>query len=143
MSRIGETFSKLQLQDKTALIPFITAGDPQPEYTVPLMHELVTAGASIIELGVPFSDPMADGPVIQAAQGKGALVVAGDKLLIMSSRGDYVVAEATPEEFRELRRETIMWGGVYWTTPVLCGGLAYCRNSMGDLVCIDHRSGTK
>ncbi len=67
MSRISETFSALQGQDKKALIPFITAGDPQPEFTVPLMHELVAAGASIIELGVPFSDPMADGPVIQAA----------------------------------------------------------------------------
>ena len=67
MSRIKDTFNELQQQDKKALIPFITAGDPQPEFTVPLMHELVAAGATIIELGVPFSDPMADGPVIQAA----------------------------------------------------------------------------
>ena len=67
MSRIGDTFRQLKQQQKKALIPFITAGDPKPEYTVPLMHELVSAGASIIELGVPFSDPMADGPVIQAA----------------------------------------------------------------------------
>ncbi len=67
MSRIQATFNQLKTLQKKALIPFITAGDPQPEFTVSLMHEMVSAGASIIELGVPFSDPMADGPVIQAA----------------------------------------------------------------------------
>lgn len=65
MSRIKQTFE--QLNQQKALIPFVTAGDPQPDYTVPLMHEMVASGATIIELGVPFSDPMADGPVIQAA----------------------------------------------------------------------------
>lgn len=67
MSRLQSTFERLASESRQALIPFITAGDPQPDFTVPLMHELVKAGASIIELGVPFSDPMADGPVIQAA----------------------------------------------------------------------------
>jgi len=67
MSRIGERFSQLKAVGKKALIPFITAGDPMPEITVDLMHDLVSAGADIIELGVPFSDPMADGPVIQRA----------------------------------------------------------------------------
>ena len=67
MSRISNTFVQLKQQGKQALIPFVTAGDPNPDFTVPLMHEMVAAGASIIELGVPFSDPMADGPVIQAA----------------------------------------------------------------------------
>ena len=67
MSRIQNTFKQLKKQNKQALIPFVTAGDPQPDFTVPLMHEMVSAGASIIELGVPFSDPMADGPVIQEA----------------------------------------------------------------------------
>ncbi len=67
MSLIADTFKALKQQHKKALIPFITAGDPQPDFTVPLMHQLVSAGADIIELGVPFSDPMADGPVIQAA----------------------------------------------------------------------------
>lgn len=65
MSRIQATFSKLQAQHKKALIPFVTAGDPNPAMTVPIMHALVAAGADIIELGVPFSDPMADGPTIQ------------------------------------------------------------------------------
>lgn len=67
MSRIAETFSRLRSEGKRALIPFITAGDPIPDITVDLMHDLVAAGGDIIELGVPFSDPMADGPVIQRA----------------------------------------------------------------------------
>lgn len=67
MSRIQNTMAELARQNKKGLIPFITAGDPAPELTVPLMHALVAGGADIIELGVPFSDPMADGPVIQRA----------------------------------------------------------------------------
>jgi len=67
MSRIPQTFNSLQTRGAKALIPFITAGDPNPAATLPLLHELVGAGADIIELGVPFSDPMADGPVIQRA----------------------------------------------------------------------------
>ena len=67
MSRIAARFEALRKQGRKALIPYITAGDPQPPVTVPLMHALVQAGADILELGVPFSDPMADGPVIQAA----------------------------------------------------------------------------
>lgn len=67
MSRIETTFAELKTNQRTALIPFITAGDPQPSVTVNLMHDMVKAGANILELGVPFSDPMAEGPVIQAA----------------------------------------------------------------------------
>jgi tryptophan synthase alpha chain len=65
MSRISATFDSLRNQGRKALIPFITAGDPDPKLTVPLMHALAGAGCDVIELGVPFSDPMADGPVIQ------------------------------------------------------------------------------
>ena len=67
MSRIKTVFATLKQQGKTALIPYITAGDPHPKFTVSLMHTLVEHGANMIELGVPFSDPMADGPVIQRA----------------------------------------------------------------------------
>jgi tryptophan synthase alpha chain len=67
MSRIAHCFETLKADNKKALIPYITAGDPDPGDTVPLAHALVKAGASIVELGVPFSDPMADGPVIQRA----------------------------------------------------------------------------
>jgi len=67
MSRIQATFSALSKQGRKGLIPFITAGDPDLGLTLQLMHALVKGGADIIELGVPFSDPMADGPVIQRA----------------------------------------------------------------------------
>lgn len=67
MSRIQQTLDNLKKQNRKGLIPFITAGFPEPELTVPLMHALVEGGADIIELGIPFSDPMADGPVIQHA----------------------------------------------------------------------------
>ena len=67
MSKIQARFARLQAEGRKALIPFITAGDPSPQATLPLMRALVDGGADIIELGVPFSDPMADGPTIQRA----------------------------------------------------------------------------
>lgn len=67
MSRIAEKFQALKQQGRRGLIPYIAAGDPEPWITIPLMHALVKSGADILELGVPFSDPMADGPVIQRA----------------------------------------------------------------------------
>lgn len=67
MSRIQGRFEALAAAKRKALIPYIAAGDPHPSLTVPLMRALVEAGADILELGVPFSDPMADGPVIQRA----------------------------------------------------------------------------
>jgi tryptophan synthase alpha chain len=65
LSRIAATFEKLRTARRAALIPFVTAGDPAPEHALPIMHALVAGGADVIELGVPFSDPMADGPAIQ------------------------------------------------------------------------------
>lgn len=67
MSRIAATFAAARAAGRKALIPYICAGDPDPSLTVPLMHELAARGCDVIELGVPFSDPMADGPVIQRA----------------------------------------------------------------------------
>ncbi len=67
MSRIQAKFEALRAARKKALIPYITAGDPSPALTVPLLHALASAGCDILEIGVPFSDPMADGPAIQRA----------------------------------------------------------------------------
>ena len=67
MSRIDRRFAALKAAGRTGLIPFVTAGDPSPGHMVAMMHALVESGADLIELGVPFSDPMADGPVIQHA----------------------------------------------------------------------------
>ena len=67
MSRLAGKFAELKAKNRKALIPFVTMGDPNPEFSVPLLHAMVAAGADILELGVPFSDPMSDGPVIQRA----------------------------------------------------------------------------
>jgi tryptophan synthase alpha chain len=110
MSRIQSTFEKLKQQQRKALIPFFTAGDPSPLFTVPLMHALVEAGADIIELGVPFSDPMADGPTIQRASER-ALKHG------ISLRGVLVIVE----EFR--KQDT--------TTPVVLMGYGNPIEAMG------------
>ncbi len=66
-NRLSDCFAKLKQSGRKALIPYVTAGDSNPSITVPLMHRMVESGVDIIELGVPFSDPMADGPTIQLA----------------------------------------------------------------------------
>src|SRR6476659_9477028 len=73
-SRLDQTFARLKEQGRKALIPYVTCGDPDPEQTVALMLAMAEAGSDVIELGVPFSDPMADGPVIQKA-GEAALAL--------------------------------------------------------------------
>lgn len=73
MSRIASRLKDLKERGRKALIPYIVAGDPGPDVTVPVMHAMVAAGADILELGVPFSDPMAEGPVIQLAHERALL----------------------------------------------------------------------
>ena len=103
MSRIDTTLAALKAQNRKALIPFITAGFPYADITAELMHGMVAAGADVIELGVPFSDPSADGPVIQKA---------GDKALAFGIGLTQVLAMV--REFRT--RNT--------TTPVVLMGYA-------------------
>jgi tryptophan synthase alpha chain len=93
MSRIATTFAALKAQGRKALIPFVMAGFPFADITPELMHAMVAGGADVIELGVPFSDPSADGPVIQKA---------GDKALALgigtgagAGDGARVFAQAT------------------------------------------------
>jgi tryptophan synthase alpha chain len=110
MSRIQGRFEALAKAKRKALIPYITAGDPHPALTVPLMRGLVEAGADILELGVPFSDPMADGPVVQRA-GERALkhgVGLSDVLKLV-------------QEFRKADR----------TTPIVLMGYANPIEAMG------------
>ena len=103
MSRITATFDKLRAEGRQALIPFVTAGYPFAAITPNLMHGMVEAGADIIELGVPFSDPMADGPVIQKA---------GEKALSLGIGMVQVL-----EHVREFRKRN-------HTTPVVLMGYA-------------------
>lgn len=96
MSRIQSVFSTLKQQGKTALIPYITAGDPHPKFTVSLMHTLVEHGADMIELGVPFSDPMADGPVIQRASERALLHKVGLTAVLEMVKTFRETDQATP-----------------------------------------------
>lgn len=110
MSRIAGTFEKLKSADKKALIPFVTAGDPNPQMTMPIMRALVEAGSDIIELGVPFSDPMADGPTIQRSSERALVHGVG-----LSDVFGFVA------EFRESDKET----------PVVLMGYANPIEAMG------------
>src|SRR3569623_1670967 len=88
MSRIAATFAKLREQERKALVPYITAGFPYADVTPDLMHAMVAAGSDVIELGVPFSDPMADGPVIQKA-GEQALALGIGMLQVLAMVRDF------------------------------------------------------
>jgi len=103
MSRIQTTFEQLKAQGRKALIPYVTAGFPFADITPALMHGMVEAGADVIELGVPFSDPMADGPVIQKA---------GEKALGLGIGTAQVL-----DHVREFRKRNT-------TTPVVLMGYA-------------------
>ena len=111
MSRIKQVLADAKAKGKKALIPYICAGDPSPQITVPLMHALVAAGSDIIELGVPFSDPMADGPVIQRAS---------ERALKFDLGLDGVIAMVA--EFRKTNSTTpvVLMG---YANPVECMGM--------------------
>ncbi len=87
MSRIGPVLEALRARGRCALIPYVTTGHPAPGLTVDIMHALVAAGADVIELGVPFSDPMADGPVIQRANDRALAAGIGLKDVLESVAG--------------------------------------------------------
>lgn len=110
MSRIGERFEQLAQQGRKALITYVVAGDPRVEMTVPLLHALVAAGADILELGVPFSDPMAEGPVIQSGHER--------------ALANGVSLERVLEMVAEFRRDDAV-------TPVLLMGYANPVEHMG------------
>ena len=84
VERIDACFARLRAAGRKALIPFVTAGDPSLEATVPVMHALVDAGADVIELGVPFSDPMADGPTIQRSSERALARGAGSRYVLQA-----------------------------------------------------------
>jgi len=96
MSRIAVTFAALKAQGRKALIPFVTAGDPHPEATVDLMLAMAASGADVIELGVPFSDPMADGPVIQRAGERALKAGIGMKQVLAFVRAFRLRNDTTP-----------------------------------------------
>ena len=76
----------------------------------------------------------------QRGLGKGALIAAGERLILLSAKGELIIAKATPDEYTELSRNKVLDGGVDWTMPVIVDGIIYCRNSEGQLVARDHRA---
>jgi tryptophan synthase alpha chain len=96
MSRIAATFARLAAAKRKALIPYVTAGFPFADITPELMHGMVEAGADVIELGVPFSDPMADGPVIQKAGERALALGIGTAQVLAMVRAFRERDDATP-----------------------------------------------
>ncbi|HEU0151849.1 MAG TPA: tryptophan synthase subunit alpha [Arenimonas sp.] len=110
MSRIAAKFRSLAEAKRKALVPFVTAGDPSLEATVPVMHALVAAGADVIELGVPFSDPMADGPVIQRSSERAIERGAGVRYILAAVAEFRRVDAETPVVLMGYLNPVEMWG---------------------------------
>src|SRR3569832_1386453 len=96
MSRIADTFARLRAARRKALVPYVTAGFPYADITHDLLHAMVNAGADVIELGVPFSDPMADGPVVQRAGEKALALGIGMAQVLQMVRTFRTTDAATP-----------------------------------------------
>ncbi|GAB2492618.1 tryptophan synthase subunit alpha [Arenimonas alkanexedens] len=108
--RIAVRFAALKTARRKALVPFVTAGDPSLEATVPVMHALVAAGADVIELGVPFSDPMADGPVIQRSSERAIERGAGLRYILAAVAEFRTVDADTPVVLMGYLNPVEMWG---------------------------------
>lgn len=119
MSRIAARFATLKAQGRKALVPFITAGDPSLEATMPVMHALVAAGADVIEIGVPFSDPMADGATIQHSS---------ERALARGADMDYVFE--TVRQFREDNQDTPVVLMGYLNPVEIRGPEAYAQQAV-------------
>ena len=116
MSRIQTRFAQLAAAGRKALVPFVTAGDPSLEATVPVMHSLVEAGADVIELGVPFSDPMADGPTIQRSS---------ERALARGVGIDYVMRSVRAFRERDVDTPVVLMG--YLNPVEIRGPAAFAR----------------
>jgi tryptophan synthase alpha chain len=117
VTRLDQTFADLKAQGRKALIPFITCGDPFPEKTVDLMLAMAEAGADVIELGVPFSDPMADGPVIQKA---------AERALLKGISLTHVLADVKAFRARNATTPVVLMG---YANPIECYDLHHGAGS--------------
>ncbi len=123
MSRIDTAFSRLRADGRKALIPFLTAGDPSLEATVPVMHALVAAGADCIELGVPFSDPMADGPVIQRSSERALARGAGMAYVLDTVRAFRAQDATTPVVLMGYLNPVEIRGGAAFAADAVAAGV--------------------
>ena len=119
MNRIDAKFAELKTTGRKALVPFVTAGDPSLEATVPLMHALVESGADLLELGVPFSDPMADGPVIQRSS---------ERALARGAGMAYVFGCVRAFRERDARTPVVLMG--YLNPVEVRGAEAFARDAV-------------
>jgi tryptophan synthase alpha chain len=123
VNRIDTRFAELKTANRKALIPFITAGDPSLDATVPVMHALVAGGADVIELGVPFSDPMADGPTIQRSSERALARGVGTTQVFGMVRAFRAKDEATPVVLMGYLNPVVMRGVERYASEARAAGV--------------------
>jgi len=123
VNRIDIRFAELRTSSRKALIPFITAGDPSLKATVPVMHALVAAGADVIELGVPFSDPMADGPTIQRSSERALLRGVGTTQVFGMVRAFRMTDATTPVVLMGYLNPVVMRGIERYASDAVAAGV--------------------